>query len=92
MKKEELVKKVQESLHLKSAKEAYSVVDSVFGVIFEAVKSGEEVRLGDVGKLVLTDRAARTCRNPKTGEQMEVPACKAVQFKAADKLKKAVNE
>ena len=92
MKKEELVKKVQESLHLKSAKEAYGVVDSVFDVIFEAIKAGEEVRLGDIGKLVLTDRAARTCRNPKTGEQMEVPACKAVKFKAADKLKKAVNE
>lgn len=92
MNKGELVKKVQESLGLKSAKEAQNVVDKVFGVIFESVKAGEEVTLGDIGKLSLTDRAARTCRNPQTGEMIDVPACKAVKFKAAGRLKKAVNE
>lgn len=44
----------------------------------------------DIGKLVVVDRAARTGRNPKTGETIQIPAKKAVKFRVAKACKDAI--
>lgn len=92
MTKADLVKKVQEALSLNSQKEAAEKLDKFVEVLVDVVKSGEELTLGDLGKFETVTRAERTCRNPQTGEQMKVPAKKAVKFKPAGKLKKMINE
>lgn len=92
MTKAEFVVKVKEALNLSSNKEAGEVTDKFTETIVNAVKAGEEVTLGGFGKFVITERAAKTCRNPKTGETVEVPAKKAVKFKPSSALKKMINE
>lgn len=83
MTKSEFAKKIKSALNLKNEKDAKAVIDKVADVMMEALKAGDEVKLGELGKFMVTERAARKCRNPHTGEVMEVPAHKAVKFKPA---------
>lgn len=92
MLKSEFTKKVKEALELSSTKAADEVVDRLTAVVIEAVKAGEEVPLGGLGKFVVSERAAHKGRNPQTGEEIEVPAKKVVKFKPASGFKKAANE
>lgn len=92
MKKPELVKKIQEALNLRSQKEASDVLEGVTKVLIEALKAGEEVTLSDFGKFKSVTRAARECRNPKTGEAVKVPECTTVKFKPSDKMKSSSAE
>ena len=68
------------------AKEA---VDGVFEAIGEALANGEEVRLAGFGTFTARSRAARTGRNPQTGEVLSIPASKTPSFKAGKALKDA---
>lgn len=92
MKKLDFVKKVKEALALSSIKAAEEVVDKLSAVITESVTAGEEIPLGDVGKFAVVERSARKCRNPKTGETVEVPAKKTVKFKPTSALKNKLNK
>ena len=71
------------------AKEA---VDGVFEAIGEALANGEEVRLAGFGTFAARSRAARTGRNPQTGEVLSIPASKTPSFKAGKALRDAVND
>jgi DNA-binding protein HU-beta len=66
-------------------------VDSVFTAITDALKSGDEVRLGGFGTFAVAERAASQGRNPRTGEAIEIPPSKQAKFKAAKQLKDALN-
>jgi len=66
---------------------AAAAVDHVFGAIHEALDRGDEVRITNFGTFKLVATKARTCRNPKTGEAIEVPAGHKVKFKASVNLK-----
>lgn len=92
MTKAEFVVKVKEALNLSSNKAAGEVVDKFTEVLIDTAKAGEEITLGGFGKFAVIERAARKCRNPQTGEVIEVPAKKAVKFKPANALKKTINE
>lgn len=83
----ELVVKVSEKTEV-SKKETKVILDALNEVIKEAVLNGEEVTLGSLGKFVVKDVDARTCRNPQTGESIEVPAHKTPKFKISSTLKK----
>ena len=54
--------------------------------VTEALKSGEKVTLVGFGTFMVAERAARTGRNPQTGEKIEIPARKVVKFKPGSKL------
>lgn len=92
LKKDEFVKKVKETLMLSSHKEAAELTDKFMSVIEEVVKSGEEFMLGNVGRFVITERAAHKGRNPQTGELIDIPAKKVIKFKPSGKIKEAINE
>ena len=66
-------------------------VDVVFDVIGEALAQREDVTIMNFGRFTTTDRSARTGRNPRTGETLEIPASTAPVFKPARALKGAVN-
>jgi len=73
-----------------SKKHAEEVVDFVFDSIADCLKKGEEVSISGFGTFVAKQRKARTARNPRTGEAVQVPAMKVPKFKAGKGLKDAV--
>jgi DNA-binding protein HU-beta len=87
--KMELVAAVAEQTDLSRAK-AGEVVDAVFAKIAEGLKSSE-VRLIGFGNFVTSQRKAGTGRNPRTGEEIPIPASVSVRFKPGKALKDAVN-
>lgn len=94
MNKADLAQKVWE-LHSKkgvevSKKHAEEVVDFIFDSIADAMKRGDEVSIAGFGSFLAKQRKARTARNPKTGEKVQVPAMKVPKFKAGKGLKEAV--
>lgn len=91
MNKTELVNSVAEQAEL-TKKDAAQVVDAVFDTILNALKTGDSVQILGFGNFEIRDRAARTGRNPQTGEEIEIPASKVPAFKPGKQLKEAVKE
>jgi len=67
------------------------VIDSVLEHMGEALAKGEKVDLRGFGSFSSKDKKARTGRNPKTGEAIEIAARKAVGFKPSKELAAKVN-
>ena len=74
-----------------SKAEAARVVDAVIDSITRALKKGDTVTLVGFGTFQVRERAARSGRNPKTGETIKIGASKNPAFKAGKALKDAVN-
>ncbi|MCK5373884.1 MAG: HU family DNA-binding protein [Alphaproteobacteria bacterium] len=91
MNKNDLVSKVAESADI-SKQKAASAVDAVIEAIKGSLKTGEDVRLVGFGTFSVSNRAATTGRNPRTGEPLQIPASKQPKFKAGKDLKEAVNK
>ncbi|MGA0600278.1 HU family DNA-binding protein [Caulobacter sp. KR2-114] len=70
--------------------QAKTLVDSVFAHIRDAAVKGEEVSLPGFGKFKVQNKPARTARNPRTGETMQVAASRKVSFQPAKALKDAL--
>jgi DNA-binding protein HU-beta len=90
MNKMDLIAAVADSTELPKAK-ASEVVDAVFAAIEGSLKKQEEVRLVGFGSFVTAKRKAAKGRNPRTGEEIKIPASTSVRFKAGKALKDAVN-
>jgi nucleoid DNA-binding protein len=89
MNKTELVNQVASTLgNQKQAKEA---VDCVFDTITNALAKNESVQISGFGSFKVTERKARTGRNPQTGDPIQIPAAKVPKFVAGKALKEAVN-
>ena len=74
-----------------SKAEAQRAVDAVFTTITDNLTRGEEVRLTGFGSFSVAQRAARTGRNPQTGQTIQIQASRQPKFKAGSPLKDAVN-
>ncbi|HEB98107.1 MAG TPA: HU family DNA-binding protein [Thiotrichales bacterium] len=90
MNKTELIEAVAEAADLSKAA-AGRAVEAVLDSVTQALKQGDSVSLVGFGTFEVRERAARTGRNPRTGETMQIPASKAPAFKAGKALKDAVN-
>lgn len=90
MNKSELIEAVAESADLPKAA-ANRAVDAVVEAVTKALQSGDQVSLVGFGTFSVKDRAARTGRNPQTGEPIQIKAAKIPSFKAGKALKDAVN-
>jgi DNA-binding protein HU-beta len=90
MNKQELIAAVAEKTDLPKAK-AGDVIDEVIDAITKALKKKQEVRLVGFGTFSLSKRKAGKGRNPRTGEEIKIPATTTVRFKAGKQLKDAVN-
>ncbi len=66
------------------------VLDAVFDAFVEQISQGEKVSIPGWMAVERTDRAARTGRNPQTGEAIQIPAGHSVKLTAGSKLKAAV--
>ena len=72
-------------------KQAADAFDSALRAVTAVLERGERVQLPGFGSFSVSDRAARTGRNPATGASIFIPASKNVRFKAGKDLKAAVN-
>ncbi|MAZ67295.1 hypothetical protein CL652_00820 [bacterium] len=70
--------------------DAERAVEAVIDGIVEGLKSGSEVSIAGLGIFEAKMRAARTGRNPRTGESIQIPAMRVPKFRAAKALKDAV--
>ena len=89
MNKTELINAAAEKAGL-SKKDTDAAVTAVLGVITEALAQGEKIQLVGFGAFEVKARAERFGRNPKTKEQIRIPASKVPIFKAGKALKDAV--
>lgn len=89
MTKVELIHTLATQADLSKA-QAERVLQALVSITTAELKNGNEALLPGIGKLRVTDRAARTGRNPQTGASVEIPASKAVKFKATSSLKDAL--
>lgn len=90
MNKSELISAIAEWSDLTKA-DAGRALDATISAITESLKDGEPVTLIGFGTFEVRDRAARTGRNPRTGETIQIKASKNPAFKAGKALKDAVN-
>ncbi len=89
MTKAELVKYLAGACDL-PPKEISKVLDVLASSTRRLLAEGNDVTLPDIGKLKVSIRPARTGRNPKTGEAIEMPAKNVVKFVASKQVKEAV--
>ena len=90
MNKTELVAAIADEAGL-SKKDAEKALKAFTDVVTEELKKGEKVQLVGFGTFEVSERAARTGKNPQTGAEIKIAACKAPKFKAGKALKDAVN-
>ena len=81
MNKAELVAAIAAEAQMPKA-QAQKALDATVGAIAEALKKGENVQLIGFGTFSVVEKAARTGINPATKQKIEIPAKKAVKFKA----------
>ena len=74
-----------------SKKDLTTILDGIIETIKVNVASGEKIALAGFGTFEAVERAARECKNPRTGEPVHVEASKAPKFKAGKAFKDAVN-
>ncbi len=88
--KADLVESVRSAADLSRA-EAEAAVEAVVSSVMKAVSTGERVSVAGFGSFNPSSRAARTGRNPQTGEPVRIAASKAVRFAPATAFKQALN-
>ncbi len=89
MNKSELIEKLAAHVDCPKA-QAGRFLDAFVEVVIEEVAKGEEVRLIGFGNFSVSERAARTGRNPQTGDTIKIAACKAPKFTPGAQFKAAV--
>ena len=91
MNKAELVEKIAKDSEI-SKSSAERILNSAIAAIIKSVTKGETVQLIGFGSYSQGKRAARTGRNPKTGEAIKIAAAKTVKFTAGKAFKDSVNK
>lgn len=90
MTKSELLDAVAEQSGVSKA-DAERAIGAFFDVVVSSAKDGDKVAWPGFGTFSTTERAARTGRNPQTGEPVQIAASTAMKFSASSALKSALN-
>ncbi len=90
MNKHELVSVIAQNAEL-SKKDAENALAATVDAITKALAEGDKVQIVGFGTFEVRERAARTGKNPRTGEEIEIAASKVPAFKAGKALKEVVN-
>ena len=91
MNKAELVTSVAEKAEI-TKKDASAAIEAVFDTITDALVNNDKVQLVGFGTFEVRERSERTGKNPRTGEEIIIPAAKVPAFKAGKALKDKVAE
>lgn len=90
MNKTELIKKAADKCEL-TQKDVDKALNAIIATVEEALTANDKVQLVGFGTFETRDRAARKGRNPRTNEEIHIPAHKVPAFKPGKALKEAVN-
>ena len=90
MNKSELIEAIAASADIPKAA-ASRALDAMIESVTESLKQGDSVALVGFGTFTVKERAARTGRNPQTGQPIDISAAKVPSFKAGKALKDSVN-
>jgi DNA-binding protein HU-beta len=90
MNKAELISSMAEKSGLTKA-DSSKALDALLESVTEGLSNGSRISLVGFGSWAVEERQARTGRNPRTGEEIQIPAKKVVKFKAGAGLTDAVN-
>lgn len=90
MNKKDLVQKIAETNEL-TKQQAADILDTVLDSIGDAIAAGDKVQFLGFGTFEKRERPARTARNPRTGETIEIAAASVPAFKPGKALKDKVN-
>jgi len=90
MNKAELIDAMAESAGLSKA-DAKRALDGFVNATTDALKKGDRISLVGFGSFSVSERAARTGRNPQTGKEIQIAAKNVVRFKAGSELSDKVN-
>lgn len=74
-----------------SKRQANQAFESMIEAVRMHLEKGERVQVPGLGSFTVSERAARTGRNPKTGQAIKIAASKNVRFKAGKELKDSLN-
>ncbi len=91
MTKTELIDGLSNKLAMSKA-DAEKTINIVLDDIVAALKAGDRVNISGFGTFSVSDRHARTGRNPKTGEAIQISASRSARFKPGKQLKDSLNE
>lgn len=91
MNKTELLQAMSERAGL-TKQDTEKVLNAFTGVVEAELKKGEKIQLVGFGTFEVAEHAARMGKNPQTGEEVSIPACKAPKFKAGKALKDLINQ
>jgi DNA-binding protein HU-beta len=89
--KADIVDYIADNVEGISKRQASQAYESIVEAICMHLEKGERVQVPGLGSFAISERAARTGRNPKTGESISIAASKNVRFKAGKELKDSVN-
>jgi DNA-binding protein HU-beta len=89
MTKAELVAKIADKIGTSKA-QAEASMNAILETIQDELAAGNKLTLTGFGTFSVSERKARTGRNPRTGTALNIPACKVAQFKPGKVLKDAV--
>lgn len=90
MTKAELVDKIHAKAGLSTKAKTEMALDAAITVLSEALANGASITFTGFGSFKVTERAPRKGRNPRTGKEIDIPACKVVKFTPGKALKDAV--
>jgi len=91
MTKADIVEIIREKIGL-GIKESREIVEQVFEIIQETLKSGEKVKISGFGNFNVRAKRPRKGRNPQTGEELVISGRTVVTFKPSYVLRKALNQ
>jgi len=90
MTKAEFVKTLKEKTGLATLAQAEAAYDSLFGIIKTTLKSGDGLSITGFGSFKVVQKKAKKGRNPRTGEEIQIPSSKTAKFTPSKALKESL--
>ena len=91
MTKSVLIEKVTERVEGLTKKQVETIINTIFDGMKDALARGEKIEIRGFGNFRLKQRSAKTARNPRTGEKVQVPAKRVLHFKVGKPFHNALN-
>ncbi len=87
MTKSELISRLSERCGMMTKKQIEFIINNVFSTIKSALKADDKVEIRGFGSFRVRQKYAKSGRNPKTGEKIDVPACRVPCFRPGKEIK-----
>lgn len=88
--KDQLISDIAEAIDIPKST-VRAALEQLSEIVSDALENGEEITLPGIGKLKVSNRPARTGRNPQTGQSLQIAAKKIVKYVPAKALSDAIN-